>query len=305
MRIFFSSENYNLMCCHMRFNYQQVKSVLRHNDTKYVSIIREPLHHFQSSFKFFHDIVPSFQRVSQSTSLEQWIDRADYHVKNSRHSSFSDLEKNSLFFDFGYDNRNDGEDYIKRSIAEIDQVFDLIMISDYIDESLVLLSDLMCWSIEDLACLKLNARAKTTETNAVDQERLRNKVRAWNRSDAALFDHFNATFWRKVNEFGLSKMKTKVQQLQDASKSLSHTCLSTPDNVEVDVIKDPEIRNHIYKPRGVKMTGHELKETAKKLKMCQRLIAPEIEFVKEVFDFQNLKTAVNAFISRSDYIEPI
>ena len=291
------------MCFHMRFNYEEVKSVLTSNETKYVTIIREPLHHFESSFKFFHNIVPSFQRVSDKTSLEKWIDHASNHVKYSHHSAFSDLEKNSMFFDFGYDNRNDDVHYINGSIGEIDEIFDLVMISDYMDESLVLLSDLMCWSIEDLACLKLNARAKTEEIATVDKQRLRNKVRAWNKADAALFDHFNVSFWRKVKEFGHSKMDEKLKQLRNISEILSHECLSTPYNVEVDAIKDVEIRNHIYKPRGVKMTGHELKDTAKTRKICKRLIAPEIEFVKEIFEFQTLKTAVNSFVSSSEYID--
>ena len=51
---------YNLMAFHIRFNYEEVKAVMP-EDTTYVAIIREPFSHFESTFHFFYNIVPSFQ----------------------------------------------------------------------------------------------------------------------------------------------------------------------------------------------------------------------------------------------------
>jgi len=51
---------YNLMAFHIRFNYEEVRAVMP-EDTNYVAIIREPFSHFESSFHFFYNIVPSFQ----------------------------------------------------------------------------------------------------------------------------------------------------------------------------------------------------------------------------------------------------
>ena len=64
---------------------------------------------------------------------------------------------------------------MKKSVTEIDDIFDLILVADYFDESMVLLSDLLCWPIEEFACLTLNAR-KHTPHDPKDEERIREKV---------------------------------------------------------------------------------------------------------------------------------
>ena len=64
---------------------------------------------------------------------------------------------------------------MKKAVTEIDDIFDLILVSDYFDESMVLLSDLLCWPIEEFACLALNAR-KQTPHDPIDEERIREKV---------------------------------------------------------------------------------------------------------------------------------
>ena len=41
---------------------------------------------------------------------------------------------------------------------ELDRQFDLVLILEHFDESLILLQNLMCWSTEDLVYLKQNER---------------------------------------------------------------------------------------------------------------------------------------------------
>ena len=72
-------------------------------------------------------------------------------------------------------NRQDDRDYVKKAVAEMDNIFDLVLVSDYFDESMVLLSDLLCWPIEEFACLTLNARKHSTH-DPKDEERIREKV---------------------------------------------------------------------------------------------------------------------------------
>ena len=289
----------------MRFDHDNVSSIMP-PDTKYVSIIREPLAHFESSFDFFYDKIPSFQQVEHNrSSLEPWLDHADEYVRNAPRQSHTDMEKNLLFFDFGLENRNDDMDYIDRSISEIDKVFHLIMISDYMDESLVLLGDLMCWDVEELACLKLNARSPGKPRDDVELKRIREKARKWNKADAALYDYFNETFWRKVQLFGIDKMKYQKDKLNKASVKLKHLCLDTHDNVELSQIKNEAIRNDIFNPEGVTMTGFDLKLEAESLKQCRRLIAPEKLLCKEVFDLQNNPINKTHFIAESTYIDPM
>ena len=47
---------------------------------------------------------------------------------------------------------------IERKISDVDNEFDLVMIAEKFEESLVLLADLMCWPLEYVTGLKQNAR---------------------------------------------------------------------------------------------------------------------------------------------------
>ena len=50
------------------------------------------------------------------------------------------------------------ETKIKSTVAEILQKFDLIMISDYMDQSLILLKNELGWEIEDILNFTINKR---------------------------------------------------------------------------------------------------------------------------------------------------
>ena len=76
------------------------------------------------------------------------------------------------------------------------------MITDYFDESMVLLKDELCWDTEDISYLKSNSRKR-------DQESVRQwlgpeysqKLLDWNKADWKLYQHFNQTFNKKVMIF--------------------------------------------------------------------------------------------------------
>lgn len=59
----------------------------------------------------------------------------------------------------GLDNRHlFSEPEAKTKIEEVDKNFDLVLISEYFDESMVLMANLLCWPLEEVASLKMNSR---------------------------------------------------------------------------------------------------------------------------------------------------
>ena len=89
----------------------------------------------------------------------------------------------------------DDSEEIRQKVDYVMDTFDLVMISDYMEESLVLMANELNWSLEDVRFFSVNRNTKTD--NEVDSE-LNAKVRSWNKADSALFDRANQTFWRKV-----------------------------------------------------------------------------------------------------------
>ena len=67
--------------------------------------------------------------------------------------------KNQLLWDLGMKSEfmpNKSE--VMKYIKELDKQFDLVLIAEYFDESLILLDELLCWPYKDLTYLKQNER---------------------------------------------------------------------------------------------------------------------------------------------------
>ena len=65
-----------------------------------------------------------------------------------------------MLWDLGMRPNKDLEDVhkVQKKIQALQTEFDLVMIAERMDESLVLLADLMCWSLDDVAYITQNKR---------------------------------------------------------------------------------------------------------------------------------------------------
>ncbi|KAG9329993.1 hypothetical protein JZ751_028293, partial [Albula glossodonta] len=154
IRNYKAGKTYDVITHHLRFNPKELKKVLKHNDTFYFSILRNPVTQMESSFSFFKKDFPAF---SSAKSLEDFLNNArKYH--NTRHPKNSRV-KNPTWFDFGYNNRqNFSEQQFTKALREIERSFNLILIAEYFDESMILLKEFLCWDIDDVVTFKHNSR---------------------------------------------------------------------------------------------------------------------------------------------------
>ena len=137
---------------------------------------------------------------------------------------------NQMLWDFGLDSFDD-EKAIKRKIAEADEKFHLVMIVERFDESLVLMRHQLCWDLEDMISLKLNARK--AQQSRID-ETTRDELKKLLAADYTLYNHFLEIFDRKVQQFGKQRMEEEVRQLSTANQEVSEKCkVSAADNRDV------------------------------------------------------------------------
>ncbi len=97
-------------------------------------------------------------------------------------------------------NDNDNMATVQSKIKEIEDTFDLIMIAEHFDESIVLLKHLLCWNYSDLTSLKLNIHDPKTKSTLSDKAR--KKLKEWLRSDYTMYDHSKEIFLKKIEAFG-------------------------------------------------------------------------------------------------------
>ena len=243
-------------------------------DTFYFSILRHPVAMMESIFIYYKSI----QAFHKTQSLDYFLDNSwrDYNssVANNCYAH------NILAFDFGFNNNItfDAEDLEERAsvaIAAIEQDFHLILITDYFDESMILLKHALCWSLEDVVSFMLNSRSDKAHNQLLPNTS--EKIKRWNALDWRIYLHFNNSFWHKVDSLvGYKQMKREVSQLREQQVKLANTCLKDGGAVDPSQKKDAWLKPFQYGAaviQGYNLSPHIDRQTKTE---CRRLITPEL-----------------------------
>ena len=133
-----------------------------------------------------------------------------------------------MLFDFGLDPRHfDEEETVRRKIEEIDDTFDMVLIADRFEESVVLLREALCWTHEDVSYLKLNARRDGKKSPLSDAART--ALKDWLRAGWQFNWFFLLEFSLKNNlSFGLRFPKLiKSSKIGSLDMSLNQNRISS------------------------------------------------------------------------------
>lgn len=101
---------------------------------------------------------------------------------------------------------------IINAIKIIDKQFDMVIISERIDESLILLKERLCWDFSDIVYLTKNSRLPTNKKEMTAE--VIEKFRILNRGDVLLYQHFLAKHEQEVLRFGREKMDQQIEVLK-------------------------------------------------------------------------------------------
>ncbi len=245
---------------------------------------------FESLFTYYNQYSQSFKRVP-SGSLEAFLKEPwHYYRPNESNSMYA---RNTLTFDLGGDKDRPATDeaYAQTFLAEVDQVFSLVLIAEYFDESLVLLRHLLSWDLDDILYVKLNMRTQSSKQRLTPD--LPAKIRAWNSLDARLYDHFNASLWRQLSALGPDCVAREVRLLRQAQEKLMRSCFGggMPLLRSAAEIKNKNLRPS--QPKQVKILGYDIPAnfssglSSQDQKLCLKLIMPEVQYTRMLLDSQS------------------
>lgn len=270
---------FNIMCNHMRFNVTEVEKVMP-TDTTYITILRDPAELFESSFHYFHNLVPLTWTITGEDKFAEFLRDPQYYYDPKGYNSF--YLKNLLFFDFGLDNNLEPSDpRVEESIQAIAKRFSLVMLVEYFEESLILLKNALCWDMDNLLFFKLNARKDSTVSKMTRD--LRAKALEWNGADWKLYQHFNTTFWRKVDDYGRERMAQDVAELRRRNAEMVDICIEGGQAVDAGSIKETAMKP--WQPIGEKsIMGYNLKKNVdkKNRKLCRKMLTPELQYLSDL-----------------------
>eukprot|EP00095_Tigriopus_kingsejongensis_P011141 maker-scaffold534_size144770-snap-gene-0.26 protein:Tk11141 transcript:maker-scaffold534_size144770-snap-gene-0.26-mRNA-1 annotation:"galactosylceramide sulfotransferase-like" len=210
-------ERYDIMAIHTMWNYDQFKLVLG-SSAVLVTILRDPSKVFESLFSY-----TNFQEHYQM-NISTFIHRSqDEKFRQNRLLNYLGL--NQQLWDLGlkYSTEMTSE-FIGSKIEEFSSQFDLVLIAELMDESIVLLADLLCAPLEEMGSLKINARKDSVKLNVTRTDLA--KLKELQRGDEMLYNHFKSILLDKIDAFGPSEMREQVNVLKTNQQNIVIRCLA-------------------------------------------------------------------------------
>jgi len=128
--------------------------------------------------------------------------------------------KLSQLYDFGID-RITSSDQLRIILNELSQRFDLIMIKEHFDESLILLKEELCWSCQDIAYKVANQSLKPKRIISTETK---SKLRHLLQYEFELYHFFLQKLRRKMDSYGKTRMKVAINHLHEAQAELHEKC---------------------------------------------------------------------------------
>ena len=263
----FNGTTPNILCNHARYN-RPVLEKLMPNDTLYITILRDPVRQFESTFSYMtfgeilgisneSDPFVAFFRNPKEV-LVNYLLTQDLRIYSDRLK----LIRNGMFFDLGLESKDfENSDKIEEAIHKLDKQFHLVMITEYFDESLILLKNLLCWNLDDMVYFHLNRRLDSKKKQNISEE-LVPKIKEWSKADTLLYEYFKKVFYRKIQEQPEGFFK-EVRALRQKKKELEQKCLE-PTNTTLKGydISGFKIRDNVtapLRPQCEKMSWNEIK----------------------------------------------
>ena len=241
------------------------------SDSRFVTILRDPVTMFESIFTYFaYDKIYRIKANSPIKRLNKFLKDPMFWYNMKRAKPYQGHGRNPMLYDLGLDTKfNDNQTYIDDMIIRIDKRFDLVMMAEYFYESLILLKELMCWTLDDIVFLPLNARTKSTVPSNFPTDSAK-RIRKWNDGDVKLYNYFNCTFWQKVHNFGVERMKREVQLLKERNTYYHEICIQ-------EVLHNAK---DIYHPPHIKIDSFKIKPEMEGDPQCRSMAMSELDFTE-------------------------
>ena len=246
-----SNKPFNILVEHSVYNKDIMRKIMP-NNTVYITIIREPWSHFRSTFNYFN--LAEIARVSGKDKLSEYLQNINIYEPFYKSDEASptrycipngfSVTKNLLShclgmpigFPHGTKNITSNLNVVKDYINSLDESFLLVMIMEYFHESLVLLKRLMCWSFKDIIYHTENIGNYSKETQS-NPENVK-FYKHWSKLDYMLYDHFNQSFWKKVNSLGRKDFIREVKEFTKVQDQVTKYCSDIPSVTDNLVVRD-------------------------------------------------------------------
>ena len=238
---------FDILCDHIIFNENTIAPYFPDFAVR-VAIVRDPLQQMLSALAYFThvfkrpDLMSGLERFKQAP-LEGFLNHPGYFYNPSQGVAGSYIN-NRMSVDLGFDLKNFEESKknmtkIRGFLANLEKQFDLILLANYFDESMVLLRRFLNWTIKDVMYLELNTangNREGFEKSDLNQRPSFNSTtvlafRKWAAIDYALYDHFLTIFLNKIQKEKF--LQEEVSAFREARDLVAKFCAKVNESYDV------------------------------------------------------------------------
>lgn len=188
------------------------------------------------------------------------------------------LIKNGMFFDLGLRTTDYHKtEVIRDAILDIDDKFTLVLIYEYLDESLVLMKRKLCWELDDVLYLKFHYQLHGEKTVHNINSNITGQIYRWNKADAMLYQYFNKTLWNEIRLEGKGFVE-ELREFRTKHDEIERDCLGQQVNLKKIALNANVTSFNRY--------------------FCQKMLFREIEYVhyfRRKMENSKRKTPTNGF----------
>ncbi|XP_077991570.1 galactosylceramide sulfotransferase-like [Glandiceps talaboti] len=182
---------YNIMASHIFYNRPAMEEIVQ--NAKYVTVIRSPYSRLKSAI-YFSGQDKLFPKASNPFQeyLQQQYDKFNSRGDKIVHDLKAYIPRFRLSLSIDPAN-------MMPELERLDSELDLVMLTEYYDESLILLKKLMCWEFEDIV-YAVSMKAHTIYQPPITPK-MADMITEMSLRDIQFYNFFNETFWKKVNNY--------------------------------------------------------------------------------------------------------
>ncbi|KAK3100040.1 hypothetical protein FSP39_013786 [Pinctada imbricata] len=216
-------KTYNILCSHVLYNYKAFRSIMP-NNTKMIGILRDPFRQFQSTLNYFRPYY--IERIQSSDPVLTFLTNPSHYEPYilSGHS----FTNNRMAFEFGFPIEffkfqfyTGMKTEVRKYIDMLKGQFDLVLITEYFEESLVLMKRLLNWKLKDIIFLKMNEFPFRRKYKLHTEHRVLYERLAF--MDYPLYYAFRDIMLRKITEGGVD-LQGETLQLKKIQNAVHDFC---------------------------------------------------------------------------------
>ncbi|KAF6027635.1 GAL3ST2 [Bugula neritina] len=270
-------EKADILCFHCVFS-KDIANVMP-EDTFFVTSVREPFAMLQSYYIYYNWYAcakKSLAEVISSLSNESWICGAP--------------ARNPMMFDLGFsvDKHSKSPKAIDEYIEMLDRRFNLVIVVEYFDESLIILRDMLGWSNDDILSFAINFRqnkknryVKLKPAHGVsyeDKDKIKMLLYEKSEADVKLYAHFKRKL-EAIIEANKDYILKERRQLRKLRKEWMEYCIKA-------VVPNIYVGDNRFKTYGSNVYGYLLTQGGYTNSTCIQLAMAELPFIKLLYAYQ-------------------